>query len=72
MDVAREMELDPTESKPHKSTASEIENGHDPTLSQSPLGLLVDIATRQKTLILRFSKEHWKAVHRPSVDGTYR
>ena len=38
MDVAREMELDPTESKPHKSTASEIENGHDPTLSPWPLG----------------------------------
>ena len=51
------MELGSNWKQPHKSTASEIENGHDPTLSQSPRGLLVDIATRQKTLILRFSKE---------------
>ena len=51
------MELGSNWKQPHKSTASEIENGHDPTLSQSPRGLLVDIATRQKTLLLRFSKE---------------
>ena len=66
---------DPTESKPHKSTASEIENGHDP-LSQisphqppRPLGRHCHSAEDADPTILQGAQN---PVHRPSVDGTYR